>query len=171
MFAINVSGGDNALVQLHATEIISNSHAGSNFMRSMVYSGPRQSIELKGLNSETHLNGEKLSFLARLSEDETDLMRSRLTLIHLKQTTDRRVVSVFSQNVFGGQKTRQYEVVPVTKTDVADGMWVKLTPEKPLEPGEYGIIIMPKDPSFTADAVYDFNVDFSAASATKTGTK
>lgn len=163
MYAIQSTSSGNMLVQLHASEIKSNSHAGSNFARGMVYSGPRASVELDGLNAETHLEGSGLSFLIRLGDEDTDLMRSRLTLVRLKQTANRRVVSTFSQNIFGGQRKREYDVVPVSKTDVPDANWVKLTPAQPLEPGEYGIVMMPKDVNLFPGEVYDFDVAFDSA--------
>ncbi len=165
MYAVDTTGTQTNLVQLHANEIVSNSHAGSNFLRSMVYANLHASVELKGINADTHLQSSGLSFLTRLSDEETELMRKRLTLIRLKQTADRRVVSAYSQNVFGGQRGRQYDVVETTKTDVPDSDWVKLTPVKPLEPGEYGLVIMPKDASLFTDVVYDFDVDFREGKA------
>ena len=147
------------LLQLHPSEIVSNSHAAANFARSMVYSGPRASIELAGLSAATHLNSDNASFLVHLGGDDPELLRGRVTLIRMKQTKDRRVVSTYSQNVFGGQRTRIYDIVAVSKVDVADGNWLKLTPNAPLLPGEYGIVFLPKDSSLFPDAVYDFDVD------------
>lgn len=163
VFSMSTGATTPELVQLHPSEIVSNSHAASNFARSMVYSGPRASVELAGLNAATHLAGDKPSFLVRLNVDDPELLRGRVSLIRMKQTKDRRVVSTYAQNVFGGQRTRTYDVVPVTKVDVAEGKWLKLTPEAPLTPGEYGIIFLPKDAMLFPDAVYDFDVDFSAA--------
>ena len=58
------------LVQLHLSEIVSNSHAGSNFARGFVYSGPRASVELDGLNAALHLTNDRSSFLVRLAGDD-----------------------------------------------------------------------------------------------------
>ena len=163
MYVVDHGPGGAALIQLHATEIVHNLQAAGNMARSLIYVGSRASVELEGINAAVHVKGSKVAFLARLSEDETDLMRSRLALVHLRQGDKRRVVSTYSQNVFGGQRKRQYDLIPLVKKDVADSDWVKLTPEKPLEPGEYGIIVMPKDPTLFPDAVYDFDVDVSVA--------
>lgn len=166
-YAVQPDGANSTLVQLHASEIKSNSHAGSNFARSMVYSGPRASVELEGLKAAVHLRADGVALLVRLSDEETDLMRNRLTLVRLRQTSDRRVVSSFSQNIFGGQRKREYDIVPVTKTDVPDANWVVMTPTQSLQPGEYGIIVMPKDPAFFPGEVYDFEVDAQSAKPEK----
>ena len=38
-----------------------------------------------------------------------------------------------------------------------------MTPNGPLAPGEYAIVIMPKDVVMIPDAVYDFDVAFQEA--------
>lgn len=156
-----------ALVQLHPAEIVSNSHAAGNFARSMVYVGARASFELKGLNAPTSLETRQPSILVHINGDDPELLRNRVRLIHLQQTKDRRVVSNFSQNVFGGQRTKKFDDVPVTKTDVEPDVWLKLTPEQPLAPGEYGVVFMPKDTNAWPDAVYDFDVAIDAAKPEK----
>lgn len=163
VFAMGGGGKGTGLQQLHPSEIVSNSHAASNFARSMVYSGPRASVELAGLNAAVHLSNGNDAFFVRLGGDDPELLRGRVTLIRLTQTTNRRVVSTFSQNIFGGQRARKYNVVAVTKTDVPESSWLKLTPETPLEPGEYGIVFLPKDTAFIPDTVYDFDVAIDGA--------
>lgn len=158
MFGVVTRDRGPELTQLHATEIVHNLHAGSNLARGLVYAGPRATVELDNPAATVHLIGANLSLLAKLSDDETDLMRSRLTLVRLQPTDKRRVVSTYSQNVFGGQRKRLYDVIPVRKVDVSGGEWVQLIPESPLGPGEYGIVIMPRDATLFPDAVYDFEV-------------
>lgn len=171
MYAVEVSGSGGALTQLHASEISVNSHAGSNFARSMVYAGSRAGWELKGLNAATHLRGTGLSFLVRLPDDDAELVRGRVTLLRLHQTEKNRVAAGFSQNMFGGQRKRQQDVIEVTKVDVQGGSWLMVTPAKTLEPGEYGLAVLPKDSNVFADAVYDFDVDFNAAKLDETPVK
>lgn len=164
-YAVQAGQDGVELIRLHASEIVSNSHAGSNFARSMVYAGPHSTVELDGINASAHLKGAKLSFLVRLSDDSPDLMLDRVALIRLQQTDKRRVVSTYSQNIFGGQHKRQYDIVETTKAEVGDAnaSWALVTPVQPLGPGEYGIVFLPKDPNLFFGEVYDFNVDFEKA--------
>lgn len=164
VFALDKTAREStSLVQFHPSEIVSNSHAPGNLARSAVYIGARSSIELAGINAAVHLESGDTSVFFRLSTDDPEILRKRVTLIRLKQDRDRRIVSSYSQNIFGGQRSRKYDEIAVVKTDVADGQWLKLTPEVPLPPGEYGIVVLPKDTNLFADIVYDFDVDLNAA--------
>ena len=167
VFALDKSSGAGNLVQIHASEIMSNSHAAGNFARSAIYVGARSSVELNGINAATNLSSEKTIFFVRLTLDDPEIFRNRVSLIRLKQSKDRRVVSSFSQNIFGGQRSRHYDEVAIRKVDVAGGAWLKIEPEAPLTPGEYGIVIMPKDPAFITDVVYDFDVAVNTAAPEK----
>ena len=160
--AVDLRNGGAIVVQLHPTEITSNSHAVGNFARSAVYAGPHSSVELKGAGSAVRLASAQTSFLVRLTGDDPELLRGRVHLIRLQPTKDRRVVATFSQNIFGGQHSKRFDDVPVIKTDVEPDTWLKVAPEMPLEPGEYGLAIMPKDPNLFPDVVYDFEVGMDA---------
>ncbi len=147
-----------ALRQLHPSEIHYNSHAAGNFARSAVYAGPHSSTEIVGISSAVTLHTNHAVLYVRLSGDDPEVMRNRVTLIRLKSEKDKRVVSEFSMNIFGGHRSRYYDEVPASKSDVPDTSWLKLTPEAPLEPGEYAVVFLPQDKSLFADSVYDFTV-------------
>lgn len=147
-----------ALIQIHAAEVAWNTHAGSNFARSAVYAGPRSTVELKGISAAATFHTPQVVLYVRLSTDDPELLRNRVTLIRLKTDKDRRIVSGYSQNIFGGQRKRQYDEVAVEKSDVAGTQWLKLVPQATLDPGEYGAVFLPKDVNLFADAVYDFNI-------------
>ncbi len=146
-----------ALLQIHPTEIATNTHAGSNFARSMVYSGPRSTVELLGVSSAVTFHTSQPVFYVRLSGDDSEILRSRVRIIRLKTVKDRRVVSDFSMNIFGGQRKRQYDEVAASKSDL-ETIWLKLTPQSALEPGEYGVVFMPRDTNLIPETVYDFSI-------------
>jgi hypothetical protein len=147
-------------IQLHAAEPHWNTHPGSNFARAQVFKGPQSSLELKGLNAPAHVASTRPVLYVRLGSDDPELLRRRLHLIQLDQVKDARVVLVFSQNVFGGQREKKYKDIAVAKTDAEPDVWLKVTPDAPLAPGEYGLVSMPSDPSLLPDVVYDFDVAF-----------
>jgi len=150
--------GKAAAVTIHGSEIKSNSHAGGNFARSMVYAGPHTSVELEGITSSLALTSNMPVFFVRLPSEDPDTQRNRATLLRLRPTKDTRVVLDFSANVFGGSRKRHTDDVEIIKSDVDGGQWLKITPKKPLEPGEYGIAFLPKDQMLFADIVYDFTI-------------
>lgn len=158
VFALDPSASGSTLKSIHPTEISSNSHAASNFARSMVYAGPHRGVELQGAKADTVFAAWPHAFYVRVGVgDEADIMRNRVALVALNAKKDRREVFVFTQNIFGGQAERHAGDVPVTKTDVHGG-WLKMVPDAALEPGEYGIVFMPKDARSFPELVYDFSV-------------
>ena len=163
VFGVNNKRSSAELVQLHASEVVSNAHAASNMARAQVFMGPHATYELKGLNAIIHFQDSQPTFYVRIGFDEPELVRRRVHLIRMDQTAERRVVLTYSQNVFGGQRAKKYNEIPVTKTDAEADLWLKVTPDGPLAPGEYGIVIMPKDATMIPDAVYDFDVAFQEA--------
>ncbi|MEO6816455.1 MAG: hypothetical protein ABI177_07120 [Edaphobacter sp.] len=156
-----------SLVQIHPTEVVSNSHAAGNFARSMVYVGGHASVELDGTSSSTNLAEGHDSFLIRIGGDDPDLVRQRVHLVRLRATKDRRVVISYSQNIFGGQRKKKVDDIQIKKSDAAKDTWLKITPQKPLAPGEYGILFMNNDPAFVPDVVYDFEVGSDSATPGK----
>jgi hypothetical protein len=167
IFVLDHKEKDPQLVQLHASEIITNSQAAGNFARSLVYVGGHASIELKGLNASTNLADGHATFYVRINSDDPDVMRKRVHLIRLEQTKDRRVVAHYSQNIFGGQRKKKYNDIPIAKSDAEKDVWLKVTPQTTLAPGEYGIVFMPKDTSFWPEVVYDFDVAINSAQPEK----
>lgn len=167
VFALDRKDGASMLVQLHPTEVVSNPHAAGNFARSMVYAGAHGSVELKGLNAAIGLTDDHVCFFVRINADDPELMRAQVHLIHLEQSKSTRIVSVFTQNVFGGDRQKKFQDIDVVKSDAEPDVWLKLTPDKPLAPGEYGIAFIPKDATLTAGVVYDFDVAVDVAKPEK----
>jgi hypothetical protein len=158
MVAVDRDATGSKTVALHATEIKSDGHAGSNFARGLVYSGPHATIELDGLSAAVVVHTATPVFYVRLASDDPDMQRNRLTLIRLKPAKTTRIAADFSANVFGGSRKRQDDEIAVEKTDVENGAWLKVTPTAPLKPGEYGLAYIPKDKLLFADTIYDFSI-------------
>ena len=146
-------------IQLHAVEIVTNSHAAGNYARAQVFSGPHASVELEGPAAATDFEAENLVFYVRVRGDDPEVLSSRVHLIRLESNKKRRVVATMSQNVFGGQHKKMYDDVAVTKVQEEAGVWLKVTADMPLTPGQYGITFMPQDANLLPDTVYDFAVD------------
>lgn len=159
VFVLQPGQASNAPTQLHAMEIVTNSHAAGNYARAQVFSGPHASVELEGPAAATDFEAENLIFYVRVSGDDPELLSSRVHLIRLEPTKKRRVVATSTQNVFGGQHRKMYDDVAVTKVQEQAGLWLKVTADMPLTPGQYGITFMPRDSNLLPDTVYDFAVE------------
>lgn len=158
LYALDAKDGKPVITAIHATEILSNTHAGSNFARSMVYSGPHFSVEIPNTKSETAVRTKTPVFYLHVAGSDGETMRSRVTLLRLWNGKKTRVAMEFSRNIFGGQGKRVIDEVPIKKEDFGDGAWLKITPEKTLDPREYAIAFMPKDKLLFTDTLYDFTV-------------
>ena len=157
VFALQNKSGVSEVISLHATEIKSNGHAAGNFARSMVYAGPHSTVELDGLHAAVSLPATTVIYI-RLPSEDPDLARERAMLVRLQEKTTTRQVLEFSRNVFGGSLKRKLDEVAIEKLDVDGQPVLRIIPVKPLEPGEYGITFMPKDPALFSEIVYDFSV-------------
>lgn len=145
-------------IVVHSSEVKFNSHAGGNFARSVVYAGPKSGVEVKGEHAATMLRNASPTLYVRLSSDDPDTQRRRITLLRLQPVKDGREVVQFTSNIFGGSRKRVEESIPVTKQDVEGSTWVKVVPEKPLESGEYAIAFVPTVVVSFPDQIYDFTV-------------
>lgn len=159
VFVVQAGSASASPTQLHASEIVSNSHAAANFARAQVFSGPHSTVELNGVSAQADFEVERLVFYVRLNGEDPDVLSSRLHLLRLQPTEKRRVVAKYSQNVWGGQHKKQYDDVAIRKEQLPGSTWLKLTPDQALAPGQYGIASMPQDQSLLPDTVYDFAVE------------
>lgn len=158
VMALDVGPNGPVLVHIRPHEVIFATHAGSNFLRGMVYSGPHMNAEVDGLHADTGLASTKAVLFVRLSGDEAEISRGRVHLLWLKPGKKRREITDFSMNVFGGQRTRNVDEVPSDTEMIQGTNWLKVTPKEPLLPGEFAVAFLPKDVNQQPDSVFDFNV-------------
>ena len=130
-----------------------------NSARAQIFGGPHSSVELDGTAATTDFEMDNLAFYVRLNGDDPEVMSSRIHLIRLQPNKKRRVVAEYSQNVFGRGRKKTYDDIAVKKEQIQPGLWLKLTPDAALAPGQYGIALMPQDPNLLPDSVYDFAVE------------
>lgn len=158
VYGLDLKSSGPVLEHIKPHEVLTVSHAGSNFLRSMVYAGPHMSAELDGNHSDTVISSTKAVFFVRLTGDEAEIDRARVHLLWLQPNKKRREITDFSMNVFGGQRSRNVDEVPSNMEMVEGTNWLKLTPNEPLLPGEFAIAFLPKDVNQQPSSVYDFNV-------------
>jgi hypothetical protein len=158
VFTVDTKDGKPDLVQLHASEVSLNPRVGSNFFRGQAFNGPRTTMEIKGAASAVTLHSSQPAFYVRLYGDDLEIVRNRVLLLRIYPEKDHRVVLAFSANLWGAQRKRIADDKPASKVDTTDPSWLKLTPSSVLEPGEYGVVFMPKDVSAGPEVVYDFTI-------------
>jgi hypothetical protein len=149
------SKGEVRALRLESAIVASDPHTGSNIAKGLVYANQHSSIQIAGKSATTVLQSNLPSFYVRMPDEHRDLMRSQVALIRMKQTADTRIAIEFTANTFGGHRKRKIDEIAVEKTDIQGGDWVKVTPSKPLEPGEYGLMFLPQDPNAYSETIYD----------------
>jgi hypothetical protein len=146
------------VLRLESAVVASDPHTGSNIAKGLVYANQHHSIQIAGKSASLVLQGDSPVFYVRMPEEHRDLMRAQVTLLRLKPTADTRIAIEFTANAFGGSRKRKLSEVPIEKTDIQDGAWIKVVPLKPLPPGEYGLMFLPQDPNSYSMTVYDVSV-------------
>jgi hypothetical protein len=146
------------LQHIMPNEVVTISHAGSNFLRGLVYSGPHQGVVLDGAHSQTVFTSPKAVFYVRLVGEDAEIMRKRVHLVWLQSNKKNRQLTDYSQNIFGGSRERNVDDVPCAMEMVDDTAWLKITPLAPLVPGEFAIAFLPQDVNEYPTVVYDFSL-------------
>lgn len=158
VFALDQKPAGPALVHIGPTEAKIASHAGSNFLRSAVYAGPHLSSDLAGAHANTSLSSSKVTLFVHLYGEDAELAIKRVHLVWADADKKNRHLADFSMNIFGGSRQRHMFDVPSTMERIEGTTWLKITPNEPLAPGEYAVVIIPSDPNQFPSAAYDFAV-------------
>jgi len=158
VFALDTTANGPVLLHIQPHEVVSSSHAATNFLRAQIYSGPHSSTEVDGPHAPISLASTKAVLFVRIVGENAEIMRSWVHLLWLQPNKKRREVSDFSRNIFGGQHTRNVDDVPFDIEMVEGTDWLKITPKDPLLPGEFAVAFLPKDVNQYPEVVYDFSV-------------
>jgi hypothetical protein len=145
-------------------------------------------LQLSGSNSDIQLHIPTPKFYVRIgAEDAVDPGGSALTvdthgaagratpsdgavesgyaIERLDVRKDVRVVDSFRIAQLGTGK-KQPEIIEVKQVTLTGGHWMELTPEQPLEPGEYALIEVLNDHQLNLN-LWDFGVNVKAAENTE----
>lgn len=165
VYALDTGPNGPVLLHIEPHEVVTASHAVTNFLRAQVYSGPHSSAEVDGPHAPTSLASTKSILFVRIVGENAEIMRSRVHLLWLQPNKKRREVSDFSRNIFGGQRTRDVDEVPCAMEMIEGTNWLKITPNDPLLPGEFAVALLPKDVGTYPEVVYDFSLTGEKPSA------
>ena len=162
-----------SLVELVQQGTQVNKQTGKNILRAVINplpTGTTQKIELKGAHArvQSHLDTPQIFVNINYDDDsatagEQSVQMSkeeRFKIVRVKPAgKDKRAIADLKISLLGSMK-EQRNVIPTTAEAVGTD-WVKITPTKPLEAGEYALVEMltPKQMNLY---VWDFGVNPSA---------
>jgi len=152
-----------ALPLAHRDAAVANS-VGSNMARSAVLMKQKKNVSIPGAKATTRLHSGLTSFFVQETEaEEKEAGRSgtklNYAIVKLEPAGDQRMVGHFEFSRFKAKPLFQQTTIETTKTRVPDSQWVQVTPVKPLEPGEYGLVQLFDRPDVFSPWVFDFAVD------------
>jgi len=159
---------DNFQGNLYLPELVQNGselnrQMGKNILRAVLNplpTGSKQTIELKGLHARIQAHQPQPSIYVNMNFSDDDSNDPQADDPHISASTDPqllqqhfrivrlepkpkkkvRIVGNLSVNIIGKMKEEKDEVPAVVEP--VSGDWVKVTPTKPLEPGEYALVEM-----------------------------
>jgi hypothetical protein len=142
-----------------------NKNTGKNALRSTVnpLATKHQSFELKGAHArvQSHVTTPTLYLCVESGEKKVDVS-DHYRLVRVDSDVPRNTRSVGTLNVkISGKTSQTQKIIPATATKVNEGVWVKLVPTQPLEPGEYAVVEMLGEGEMNL-YVWDFGVNPAA---------
>jgi hypothetical protein len=138
------------LVALDQTGGDVNRHTAHNVLRAAInpLAGSKHTIELPGPRSKLQVHASLPAIYVNLdaaadedaSSKTAELPWNRFHIVRAQVKGDKRIVGAVKTTLFGKISPEQ-EAVPATVEQLGEG-WIKVTPNRPLEPGEYALAEM-----------------------------
>lgn len=149
VYALDTYLSEPQLVPLDQNSGDVNRHTSRNVLRAAI--GSKRSIELAGPSSKIQLHAAVPAVYINLDSTEeeeatppgkqpTELPWDRFRIVRVEVKGDRRIVGVIKTGTFG--KVKQEEDTIEANAEQIQAGWIKITPKKPLPPGEYAVAEM-----------------------------
>jgi len=169
IFMLDVYRSTPGLVELVQNGTQINKQTGKNILRAVINplpSGPKQTIELKNPHARVQAHILQPNIYVNINYDDDSATagegavemnkEDRFKIVRVKQEKTKRVIAGLKIGLLGSMK-EQRDVVP-TQVESMGTDWVKVTPSRALEPGEYALVEM-LTPTQMNLYVWDFGVD------------
>ena len=145
-----------------------NKNTGSNILRGMInpIAGSKQTVELKGLHAriQSHVPEPSIYFAIDTSDPlmayDSRTAQDHLRLVRCEKKKGNRIAATISVAIYG--KVKQQAQYVEAKVEPLSDYWVKVTPVKPLETGEYALVELDEKGAMNL-YVWDFGVNPLAA--------
>lgn len=173
VFLFDTYRGQPQLVEIPQNGGELNKQMGKNIMRAVIVpipTGSKQSIELKGAHANAQAHEDTPAVFVDVTSSSSDTQGNkaaselntvdRFKIVRVQEKKNTRVVSNVKISLLG-KVSNQEDVIPTTAEPVNGGVWTRLTPQRPLTPGEYAVVEM-LDPKTINMFVWDFGVNPSA---------
>jgi hypothetical protein len=168
VFLLDSFEGKPELSELRQNGANVNKNMGGNILRGVInpIASAKQTIELSGLHArlQSHVSTPTIYVALDSGGDPSaaytpQTAKDHFRIVRTEAKKDKRVVGVINIAVYG--KVKQNAAYIETNVEPLVGNWIKITPAKPLAPGEYALVeLLGKEGINTP--VWDFGVNPSA---------
>ena len=169
VWALDQSADSPQLVHLRYAGTEVNNHKASNILKSnlgpFVYK-PKVTVEVEGDKAAVRLRSTSPVMFIRCSVQDdaapgskAESTRTDWALLVLTAKDDRRIASTMAFTQFTGSAKRSEGQVEIAIEKFGATSWYKITPKKPLEPGEYGLVQLPRVQNQFPTRIFDFAID------------
>jgi hypothetical protein len=152
------------LIALTQNEADLNKNTGSNILRGILnpIAGPKQTIELKGLNAQIQSHVLRPCLFFPVDSDDPSAgydsatAKDHLRIVRCREKNGNRVAVALNIAIYGKVK-QQADFVSV-KVEPVSKYWLKISPSDQLKPGEYALVEF-DDKGQMNEFVWDFGVN------------
>jgi hypothetical protein len=161
--------GQPQLVELAQSDSALNRNTKSNILKGAInpLASAKQTIELPGTHAKVQAHAALPSVYLNLEAQDQNATPQvtekgpiepweRFRIVKVQTKGDKRIVGNIKIAVYG-KMSQEQKFVPSTTVKLT-GSWIKITPEKPLEPGEYAVVEMLGEEGMNL-YVWDFGVN------------
>ncbi len=181
VFALDEKGGKAQLVELtvHSSHDVGHTARDVFFKKVNPLAGRKVTIELNGAHAPIRISTPRPIFYLNPNKDpdtgeKLDIVSPRTTadayryaLVKVESNRNDRLVATVTTDV-AEQQTQNEKLIPVIAQLASGGIWVQIEPKLDLVPGEYVLVEMTGEATFSA-YVWDFGIGGSGD--TKPATK
>jgi hypothetical protein len=168
IFLLDTFNGKPELIQLRQNGANINKNTTGNILRGVInpIASAKRTIELQGMHAQVQSHVAEPTIYVALDSggdpaaDYTpETAKDHFRIVRCEEKKGNRIVGVINIAVYG--KVNQNAAYVETKVEPVAGNWVKVSPAKPIPPGEYALVeLLGKQGINTF--VWDFGVNASA---------
>ena len=156
------------LIEIVQNNSVLNKQMSGNILRAIIIpipTGTKQTLDLANPKAKVQSHVAQPAIYYNVFQDDDSGKKvetssagnmSRFTLVKVQKKGDHRVVANININLVGDEKEKRNVIE--TRSEIVNATWVKITPVKPLEPGEYALAEIFADDKMNL-FVWDFGVD------------
>jgi hypothetical protein len=167
-WALDKFKGMDQLIPVHHSSTNFNNHTGANMVGGLSQSffyKPKMTTEVPGIRARTVVHDPRASFYFRYAPDPdgdgNPTARAEIVGWEILKAAVEKDKRVFQQVRITALTNHGKRADPAIDSEIEKlaGGWIRIIPKSPLDPGQYAIAPIFRDPKYMAGALFDFTLD------------